>query len=123
MYIFELRNPFTFVNPCGSGSTNASLRPGSADLLGGFCGSKQYCWKHCVHIAERDGTGVIFRRARSMAAHWRQTPKLGSGNCEFGVKPWVVRLKTWSKNSFWCFWVYESANVAVLAGDKSQIEI
>lgn len=114
--LFLSRKPSTLLRPWGSGSTNTSFRFGNSILLGGFFGSKQYCWKHCEHIAERAGAGDNLRRVRSTAAHLRQMPKFGSGVLAFGVKPLIVLACTWSMKRRICFAVYASLNVAVLEG-------
>jgi len=88
--LFLDRKVFTAEKPCGSGSTNTSLRPGSAFTLVRFFESKQYCWKHRVQKAERSIGGLARYRARSIAAHCRHLPKSGSGEFVLGRKPPIV---------------------------------
>jgi hypothetical protein len=109
------RNASTFAIPCGSGSTNASLRPGSAALLGGLLGSKQYCVKHFWQKSERAMLFPPLVRARSSAAHCRHLPNAPSGLFELGVKPPSTFACTLSRNDRVWMSVYTRSNVPVLA--------
>lgn len=73
--------------PCGSGSIKTNLRPGSSEELVVLSGLKQYWVKHCVQKSERARGGLVWYRARSMAAHCRHLPKFGSGEFVLGTKP------------------------------------
>ena len=83
------KNPERADTPCGSGSTNTNLRPGSCTAaLVRLFGSKQYCAKQAWQNAERGRGGfVLLKRARSIAAHCVHLPKLGSGALVPGRKP------------------------------------
>jgi len=86
--IFALpRKPSTLLNPCGSGSTKVSFLPTISSPFGGLLGSKQYLVKHAWQTSDLETIGETLYRARSMAAHWRQIPKLLSGPVAFGVNP------------------------------------
>ena len=62
----------------GSETMNWNLRPTICPSGGGFAGSKQYFLKHFEQMSDRGVIGSVLSRARSMAAHWRQLPYVGS---------------------------------------------
>lgn len=55
-----------------------------------------------------------YSRARSTAAHCRHLPQWESGELEFGVKPPIVFVCAWSRNTSVSFELYFSLNVPVL---------